>query len=116
MIQHPLDSVSATAPSRSVTDLLQDTASHTENVVRGEIRLAVMRVQEQAASKVKQLTFAVIGGVLGLVGLVMLLVASVLLLNTRLDAWVSTAIVGGVVVVLAAIVAFMPTAKNGDHS
>lgn len=116
MIRHPLDPVPATAPGRSVTDLLQDTASHTENVVRGEIRLAVMKVQEQATAKGKQLVFAVIGAVLGLVAMVMLLVASVLLLNTWLDAWVSTAIVGGVVAVIAAIVAFMPTGNNGEHS
>lgn len=116
MIQHPLDPVSATTPGRSVTDLLQDTASHTENVVRGEIRLAVMKVQEQATAKGKKLVFAAVGAVLGLVALVMLLVASVLLLNTWLDAWVSTAIVGGVVAAVAAIIAFMPTANNGDHS
>lgn len=116
MIQHPLDSTPSATPTRSVTDLLQDTASHTENVVRGEIRLAVVRVQEQITSKTKRIVYMAIGGVLGLLALVLLLVASVLLLNTWLDAWLATAIVGVAVAVVATIVAFLPTGPNGDNS
>lgn len=116
MMQHPLDSTSAAPSTRSVTDLLQDTASHTENVVRGEIRLAVVRVQEQITSKTKRIAYLAIGGVLGLLALVLLLVASVLLLDIWLAAWVATAIVGLVVAAAAGIVAFLPTGPNGDNS
>jgi uncharacterized membrane protein YqjE len=115
MIHLPLDSKAAAMPTRSVTDLLQDTASHTENVVRGEIRLAVVRAQEQITSKIKQIALFAIGGVLGVFALVLLLVASVLLLYSWFEAWKAAAIVGVVVALAAAGVAYLATKPMGDN-
>lgn len=94
----------ATSSSRSVTDLLSETASHTEAVVRGEIRLAVMRVQEQVTSKARRVMLLGVSGVLGLLALILLLVAAVLLVAQWVAAWLAAAIVGLAVILVAGIV------------
>ena len=114
MIHLPLDSKVTAMPTRSVTDLLQDTASHTENVVRGEIKLAVVRAQEKITSNVEQIALFAIGGVLGIFALALLLVASIMLLYNWFEAWKSTAIVGVVVALAAAAVASVATKPTGD--
>ncbi len=111
-----LDSTAAAHPSRSVTDLLQDTATHTENVVRGEIRLAVVRVQDQVSAKARRIAFLMAAGVLGLVALVMLLVAATMRLSYAMETWLATMIVGVVVAVVALVLALLPTRANGAES
>ncbi len=94
MMEQQANSRDATSMSRSVAELLQETASHTENVVRGEIRLAVLRVQEKLALQARHVVLLAVSGVLGVLAVTLLLVAAVLLLHRWLDAWVATAIVG----------------------
>lgn len=105
----------ASAPSRSVAELLSETASHTEAVVRGEIRLAVMRVQEQVASKARRVMLFSVSGVLGLLALILLLVAAVLLLGQWMAAWLATAIVGlGVTLAAGIVLAFAGREPEGS--
>lgn len=116
MIDSRLTSTVSGNSSRSVTDLLQDTATHTENVVRGEIRLAVVRVQDQVSVQLKRAMFVVVGGALGLVALVALLVAGIMWLSSFMESWLATAIVGAVVGIGAAALLFMPARANGAES
>lgn len=102
--------------SRSVTDLLQETASHTENVVRGEIRLAVVKVQEHVTATTRRAVFKIVGGVLGFVAFVVLLVAATLRLTFWFAPWLATAIVGLLVALIALGLVLLPARLNGADS
>jgi len=94
MIDRQPVSTAAGPTSRSVGELLQDTATHTENVVRGEIRLAIVRVKDEVTVRIRQIVFAVIGGALGGVALIILLIAGIQKLSEVVEPWLATAIVG----------------------
>ncbi len=116
MRERQLDSAATVPASRSVTDLLQDTATHTENVVRGEIRLAVVKLQDQVTVKAKQALFMLAGGVLGFVAFVVLLVAGIMRLSYEVDPWLATAIAGLLVAIAAVVLVLLPTQSNGGAS
>lgn len=109
--------LTAPAPvTRSVTDLLQDTAAHTENVVRGEIRLAVVRVQDQLTSRARQAVFMLLGGVMGLTAFVVLLVAGIMRLSQEMEPWLATGIAGLFVATIATLLVLVPSRTNGESS
>ncbi len=116
MIDRRLDVTAPAPPSRSVTDLLQDTATHTENVVRGEIRLAVVRAQDQLSSQARRASFVIIGGALGLVASTVLLVAAIMRLSLLMAPWLATTIVGALVAVVAVVLVMLPSRANGAAS
>jgi hypothetical protein len=115
MIERQLESTASALSPRSVTDLLQDTATHTENVVRGEIRLAVLRVQENLTSKVSRVAFVAVSGVLALVAFVVLLVAGIMRLSYVVEPWLATAI-GGAVVGVVALLFLLLSSRNAGAS
>jgi uncharacterized membrane protein YqjE len=114
MMQRGLDPTTELHRSRSVTDLLQDTATHTENVVRGEIRLAVVKVQEQVAAKAKRAALLVGGSLLGFVAFVVLVVAGIQRLAEEMAPWLATALGGLFVLVFALVVLFAASRTGAD--
>lgn len=116
MIERQLESTASTYSPRTVTDLLQDTATHTENVVRGEIRLAVLRVQENLTAKVSRVALIAVSGVLGLVAFVVLLVAGIMRLSQVVEPWLATAIAGAAVALLALLFMMLSGRGTGAES
>lgn len=109
-------SIAANPSARSVSELLQDTATHTENVVRGEIRLAIVRVRDEVSARVRQITFALSGGVLGGVAFLVLLVAAILKLSEFVAPWLATAIVGLGTAVLAGGLLLVSSRQSGTET
>ncbi len=113
MIDRQPASIAAAPSARSVGELLQDTATHTENVVRGEIRLAIVRVQDELAARVRQITFALLGGVIGGVAFIVLLIASIMKLSELVAPWLATTIVGLATAVVAGVLLLLSSRQTG---
>lgn len=107
MIERRSDTVVTAAPSRSVAEVLQDTAALTENVVRGEIRLAVVRVQDQLLAQAKRVVLLAVSGVLGVLAFVALMVTVIVRLSYQVDVWIATLIAGLLAAVSAALFFFL---------
>ncbi len=116
MIERWLDSTLTATPSRSVAEVLQSTAALTENVVRGEIRLAVVRVQEQLLAQTRRVVMTLVAAVLGLVAFVILLVGGILRLSYHFDMWLVTLGAGVIVAALALIVFLLSARTKGAES
>jgi uncharacterized membrane protein len=116
MIERRLDSASSDTPMRSVAEVLQSTAALTENVVRGEIRLAVVRVQDQLMAQARRVVFLAMSAVLGLVAFIVLLVAGIMRLSYEADMWLVTLGAGLLVGVVALILFFLTARTNGAES
>lgn len=115
IIDRPLNG-SRTAPgsSRTVTELLHDTASHAENVVRGEVRLALLRVHEVAERSATRYARQSIGWLVALAGAVMLMVAAVQWLSMHMPSWMATALVGAIVCVIGFVIATRANPERSD--
>lgn len=101
--------------SRTVTALLHDTAGHAENVIRGEIRLALLRMHDTIDKSVARYGRQLAGYMLALVGMVMLVVAAVQWLSLRMPLWMATASVGVVVVIVGAFVTRAPNVRQANR-
>lgn len=87
---------------RSVGEITSDLFTHTQELVRSEIRLAKFEVREEAKTAARGAAVLVAGAILALYAFGMLLFTAVWALSTALDLWLSALIVAAVVGVAAA--------------
>jgi membrane protein len=94
-----------TANDRSVSDLVQQLSAQTGELVRQELRLAQVEMQEKG--KRAGIGAGLFGGagLVALYGVGFLLAAAAMLLATALEPWIAVAIVGGALLLLAGLLA-----------
>jgi uncharacterized membrane protein YqjE len=94
-----------TANDRSVSELVQRLSTQTGELVRQELRLAQVEMQEKG--KRAGIGAGLFGGagITALYGVGFLLAAAALLLATALEPWIAVAIVGGALLLLAGLLA-----------
>jgi uncharacterized membrane protein YqjE len=94
-----------TANDRSVSELVQQLSTQTGDLVRQELRLAQVEMQEKG--KRAGIGAGLFGGagLVALYGVGFLLTAAALLLATALEPWIAVAIVGGALLLLAGLLA-----------
>lgn len=94
-----------TANDRSVSELVQQLSTQTGELVRQELRLAQVEMQEKG--KRAGIGAGLFGGagLVALYGVGFLLAAAALLLATALEPWIAVAIVGGALLLLAGLLA-----------
>ncbi len=88
------------APPREekpLTSLLADLANETTSLVRKEVELAKAELSEKATEAGKGVASLAIGGAVAFCGLLVLLAALVLVLDTFLPSWAAALVVGVVV-------------------
>ena len=88
----------------SISELVSDLSRETSELFRREVDLARLEVSQAVARVQTGMSSMAVGGVFAFAGLVVLLVAAALGLDLVLHTpWLSTLIVGGVAVVLGAV-------------
>lgn len=115
---HQLPPAGTGAPSpRSVGDLLRDLADDTKRLVRQEIELAKMEVGRTAKRFAIDGVWIAAGAALVAVGGLCLVIALALLLGALLDSyWLGTAITGGALVLVGALLAWKGARDIGKTS
>lgn len=93
------------ADARSVSELVGDASEQLSRLVRDEIRLATLEMQEKGKRVGKGAGLAGAGTVLALYGVGALVAAAVIGLAEPLPAWAAALIVGVVLLVVAGILA-----------
>ena len=99
---------------RPVARVLQDTATHVENVVRGEVQLTIAKAREEVTSVVRASMLRAAAVVLVLIGYVMLLMALATLLDARIGRWQSLLLLSFVNLVLALVLVKFPVRTGRD--
>jgi membrane protein len=94
-----------TANDRSVSDLVQQLSAQTGELVRQELRLAQVEMEEKGKRAGVGAGLFGGAGLVALYGVGFLLAAAALLLATALEPWVAVAIVGGALLLLAGLLA-----------
>jgi uncharacterized membrane protein YqjE len=94
-----------TANDRSVSELVQQLSAQTGELVRRELRLAQIEMQQKG--KRAGIGAGLFGGagLVALYGVGFLLAAAALLLATALEPWIAVAIVGAALLLLAGLLA-----------
>jgi uncharacterized membrane protein YqjE len=94
-----------TANGSSVSELVQQLSAQTGELVRQELRLAQVEMQEKG--KRTGIGAGLFGGagLVALYGVGFLLAAAALLLATALEPWIAVAIVGGALLLIAGLLA-----------
>jgi len=94
-----------TANDRSISELVQQLSAQTGELVRQELRLAQVEMQEKG--KRAGIGAGLFGGagLVALYGVGFLLAAAAMLLATALEPWIAVAIVGGVLLLLGGLLA-----------
>lgn len=94
-----------TADGHSVSELVQQLSAQTGELVRQELRLAQVEMQEKG--KRAGIGAGLFGGagLVALYGVGFLLAAAVLLIATALEPWIAAAIVGAALLLLAGLLA-----------
>lgn len=87
---------------RSLGELFSELAQETSTLVRHELTLAKTEMSQKASRVGKNVGFIVAGGVLAFAGLLVLLAAVVVVLDTFLPLWLAALLVGLVLVGVAA--------------
>lgn len=93
------------ADTRSVAELVGDASEQLSRLVRDEIRLATLEMQEKGKKIGKGAGLAGAGTLLALYGLGALVAAAIIGLAGPLPAWAAALIVGAVLLVVAGILA-----------
>jgi len=94
-----------TANDRSVSDLVQQLSAQTGELVRQELRLAQVEMQEKGKRAGTGAGLFGGAGLVALYGVGFLLAAAAMLLATTLEPWIAVAIVGGALLLLAGLLA-----------
>ncbi|HYI80891.1 MAG TPA: phage holin family protein [Thermoleophilaceae bacterium] len=94
-----------TANDRSVSDLVQQLSAQTGELVRQELRLAQVEMQEKGKRVGAGAGLFGGAGLVALYGVGFLLAAAAMLLATALEPWIAVAIVGGALLLLAGLLA-----------
>lgn len=82
--------------NRSFSDVFQDIAANIQEIVRSEVRLAKVEIQEETAKAARAAVNLAAGALLGLYAVGFLLLAGVYALNLALAPWISALIVTAV--------------------
>jgi membrane protein len=94
-----------TANDRSVSELVQQLSAQTGELVRQELRLAQVEMQEKGKRAGIGAGLFGSAGLMALYGIGFLLAAAALLIATALEPWIAAAIVGGAQLLLAGLLA-----------
>ncbi len=97
-----------TEPKReepSIGDTVRELIADVGDLIRGEFELARREIRSDAAAVGRGVAFVAVGGLVAFLGVIYLLLAAVLALSTALAPWLAAVIVGGVVLVIGAILA-----------
>lgn len=100
-----------TTNTRSFAEVLQDITANVQDIVRLEVRLARTEVREEVGKAASAGTMLGVGAACGLFGVLFTLLAAVYGLALVLPLWASALIVGGVLVVTAAVTARIGLAR-----
>jgi len=103
--------VARTRDSRGISDLVADTRTLTERLVKLEIERARSALQRAAARAASGVGLLIAGAVLALVALGTFTAAAVLGLATAMPAWAAALIVGAVGAVLAGLLILLGAAR-----
>jgi hypothetical protein len=87
--------------TRSVSEIIQDILGNTREIIRSEIRLATVEVQQEARKAGKAAMMLAIGLVMALYGGALILLAVVYGLNLFLPPWLSAVLLGFLLAVYA---------------
>lgn len=88
---------------RSFSEVLQDIVHHVQEIVRSEVRLARVEIQEEAAKTKASMTLLGAGAVAALFAVLFLLYTVADLLALVLPGWAAALIVGGVLAIAAGV-------------
>ncbi|MGK8464173.1 phage holin family protein [Nocardia cyriacigeorgica] len=98
------------APSsqtRSISELVDDATTQLSRLVRDEIRLARIEMQDRTKGIATGLGFAGAAGVLAFYGGAALIAAAIMALALVLPGWAAALIVGGALLVVAAVLGLL---------
>lgn len=104
----------AEAEQRPMTRVLQDTATHIENVVRCEVQLTIAKAKEEVTAVARASALRVAAVVVGLIGYILLMMALTSFLEPRIGRWQSVLAAAMLNLVMAAVLAFYPVHKPSD--
>ena len=93
--------------NESVTELISGMVGDVQGLVRGEIQLARTELSESASGAAKGIGMLVAGAIVALIGFVFLMLALVEVLDDAMPRWAAALIVGGGLVIIAAILALV---------
>lgn len=99
------------AKDKSVGELLGDLTRELSTLVRKEVQLAKTEISEKLSAAIRGSILLVVAAAFGLFALQALLATAVLALATIVSAWLAALIVGGVLLVIAGICAFIGIGK-----
>lgn len=88
---------------RSMRELVTDLTEQTSHLVRTEIQLAKRELTQHGKKAGAGIAVLAVGAIVGLFGVGTLLGTAVLLLTMVLPAWAATLIIGGMLVLVAAV-------------
>lgn len=101
--EHP--QTSAMMDERSLGDLFGDLSQKASLLVRQEIQLAKVEMKQKATKASKELILIIVGAVLGNIALMALVAALIIGLGNVMDPWLAAFLVGGLLAIVAAILA-----------
>lgn len=88
---------------RGITDILKDIVGNLQGIVQSEVRLARVEIEEEGGKALTASKALIAGAVLGLYALGFLLVTIARALELALAPWLSSLIVGVVLLICAAV-------------
>ena len=92
---------------RPLGELFSDLVTETTTLVRNEVALAKVEITQKATKVGRNIGSLVIGGAIGYAALLAICAAVILLLDYVMPAWLAALIVGGALLVTAAIVGYV---------
>jgi uncharacterized membrane protein YqjE len=93
----------ATAPQRTVSDVLQDIVGNIQELMRSEFRLAQAEIKEKAQRASRPVAIMGVGALFGIYALGFLLLGAVYALSLVVAAWLAAVIVAAALAVIAGI-------------
>jgi uncharacterized membrane protein YqjE len=93
----------ADAPSEGIGSILGGLLKDLQDMMRGEIALARAEVREDVSTVGKAISSLAMAAILGLTGFIFLMLGATYLLNIWMRMWIAAAIVGVVLVLVAAM-------------
>ncbi len=94
-----------TTPDSSLGTLFSDLSSDLSTLVRQEIELARAETTEKVSKAAQSAGMLVVGGLVAYAGLIIVLIAVAILLGAIMPYWLSSLIVGAIVLIVGAVMA-----------
>lgn len=86
--------------NHSLSELLRDLSNQTQTLVRAEVQLAKMELEEAGKEIGKDVAFLLIGGAIAYAGFLAILTATIIGLAAFIPAWASALVIGLIVTVI----------------